>query len=260
MVDTKARLCVVVVCFTLLGSVLVACSPVAGGSGTPSPLPPTATVPGETVGTPLPRPSPTLAPAQSAVPPSAASVEPGGPLGFSTVQPSPTFSSPPSSVQPTQAALPFVTTTIAPSVAHVIDDVLVDGQRVFFTQNVSKQQPSWFPNTLYEYDLRTGKTALLTTSVYGDQGVLNCLALSDSWVSWVTNLPDGSHWQLFARSLQTGEEIVVDREEDTGLTTASTLRRPLHGALRRQARMVVLPQGRRRHDPRCGDPVRPLDA
>ena len=41
------------------------------------------------------------------------------------------------------------------------------------------------------------------------------MTASQEWLSWETYYENGSGWQLFARNLTTGKEILVDRQEDT---------------------------------------------
>ena len=121
-------------------------------------------------------------------------------------------------LDPVLGKIDYVSLTIVPSVLHV-DSVLPNGNRFFYLGTVWKTQESWNPNTIFTYNTQTGKSSWLTTSVYGDQGFICCLDASAEWLAWLTNLPDGSRWKVFAKNLMTGREILVDQQEDTRTVT-----------------------------------------
>jgi len=43
--------------------------------------------------------------------------------------------------------------------------------------------------------------------------------VSKDWIAWLTYLEFGGKWRVFAKNLTSGEEIIIDREEDANLST-----------------------------------------
>lgn len=105
--------------------------------------------------------------------------------------------------------------TYTPTMPHV-NAGFYDGDLLYFLSSAWKNKLSWFPDSIFTYNFKTEATTLITTSVLGQEGVIDTLAASQDWLSWDTHLENGNGWQLFARNLKTGKEILVDRQEDTG--------------------------------------------
>ncbi len=73
--------------------------------------------------------------------------------------------------------------------------------------------------SIYAQNLKTGETTLVTTSPYGGDGRLCCMRASENWLTWLTNRSNGSGWLVVAKHLPDGQEIILDRDEDTGVKT-----------------------------------------
>ena len=101
-----------------------------------------------------------------------------------------------------------------------VSDTLVHKSRLFFTGRLHPSALHTLPNAIFERDLNSGKTKLLTTSVHGDMGVISCPDASDHWIAWLTYLePVGDLWRVYAKNIDTGEEVVIDKQEDAGVST-----------------------------------------
>ena len=106
------------------------------------------------------------------------------------------------------------TLTYMPIMPH-INAGFYDGELLYFLGSAWKNKKSWFPVSIFTYNFKTGITSLVTSSVLGQEGVIDVMTASQEWLPWETYYENGSGWQLFARNLTTGKEILVDRQEDT---------------------------------------------
>ena len=122
---------------------------------------------------------------------------------------------------PTPGPLAFTSATLIPPVPSIYQAYL-DGNRLFFiAQDWKNTEPVQLNSvSVYMQDLTTGKTKLLSTSPYGSIGRMCCMSASPDWLTWLTNKSNGSGWLVVAKNLMTGQELILDREEDTGVKTA----------------------------------------
>jgi hypothetical protein len=196
-------------------------------AGTPVPVA-IPTLPNPT-GTPAVFPSPTTAfptqPPQTIEPGSAASIEMPSLTPFPPTKPS---SFPEREVNPTPGNFDASTITVltyTPAMPHG-NAGFYDGDLLYFLGSAWQDKKPWSPDTIFTYNFKTGGTSKVTTSVLGEKGVIDTMAASQEWLSWDTHSEWGGGWRLFARNLKTGQEILVDREEDANY---KTLRGPYTG-------------------------------
>lgn len=125
---------------------------------------------------------------------------------------------------PTIGQLAFTSTTITPAIPSIIQ-AYADGDRLFFIAQDWKSidPPQMNSVSIYLQNLATGETTFLSSSPYGGDGRICCLRPSENWLTWLTNKSNGSGWLLVAKRLPDGQEIILDRDVDTGV---STLRGP----------------------------------
>jgi hypothetical protein len=149
--------------------------------------------------------------------------------------------------------------TYTPSMPHV-NAGFYDGELLYVLGSAWKSKSSWFPDSIFAYNFKTGVTSLVTSSVLGQKGVVGTLAASQEWLSWDTHYENGSGWQLFARNLKTGKEILVDRQEDTNynslrgpytsisgsLLVWSTVRKNAAGEMKGTVMLIDLDKGVKR--------------
>ena len=113
---------------------------------------------------------------------------------------------------PVQAALQYRSIIVKTGYTRV-SEALVHGEKLFFTGRVHPSADHTLPNAIFEHDLKSGKTRLLTTSIHGEEGGVCCLDVSDHWLVWLTYLEWGGSWRVCVKNLDTGEEIVLDKQE-----------------------------------------------
>jgi len=101
-----------------------------------------------------------------------------------------------------------------------VGETLVHQEKLFFVGRLHPSAAHTLPNAIFEHNLKTGKTKLLTLSIHREKGVVCCLDASDHWLVWLTYLePVGDLWRVYAKNLLTGREIVVDKQEDANVRT-----------------------------------------
>ena len=121
-------------------------------------------------------------------------------------------------VNPTVTHLDFISTTFHSPFTRLTEAHIFE-ETIFFTGRVNPSAKNPFPNAIFTHNLQTGDTELLTVSIHGEEGVICCMDVSKDWVAWLTYLPWGGMWRVCAKNLSTGEEMIIDREEDANLST-----------------------------------------
>jgi len=126
-------------------------------------------------------------------------------------------------------ANPMVSTTISPTLiklpftSHIISlhrtrvqGPTVNGDTVIYLGREKPHLHSPSPNAIFSYDLKTDKDVLLTTSEYGENGVICCHVVSTHWLTWITySQPgNGTDWRVYVKNLRSGAETVLERAED----------------------------------------------
>ena len=125
---------------------------------------------------------------------------------------------------PTIGQLSFTSKTITPDIPSISAAYAYDDRLFFIAQDWKSLDPVQMNSiSIYSQNLKTGETKRLTSSPYGGDGRICCIRASENWLTWLTNRSNGSGWLVVAKHLPDGQEIVLDRDEDTGV---STLRGP----------------------------------
>ncbi len=182
-----------------------------------SPKPPTSEkevtfVPSPTLPAPtdtLPSPLPSKMPSTTPSPSPSATASSGFPTPLATATRPPTYPT----RFPIEAPLKYRSILVETGYTRV-GETLVHGKKLFFTGRIHPSAAHSLPNAIFEHDLKSGKTKLLTLSVHGEKGVVCCLDASDHWLAWMTYLEWGGLWRVYAKNLDTGKEVVVDKLED----------------------------------------------
>ncbi|RUA17802.1 MAG: hypothetical protein DSY55_01410 [Clostridia bacterium] len=116
-------------------------------------------------------------------------------------------------VTPKEGKLDY-TATIIQTNLPLISQPFPHGDKLFFTASATLT-PAGNESSLYVYDLKTKKVTHLATSHLGtDSGQICCLDASDDWLTWLSyDVLSGGNWRIYARNLQTDEEVILDSEE-----------------------------------------------